>query len=250
MIVGISPQDSLTYWMQLGIKRFNIDEPWHNKNVRCRSQYTPEWVRWVEDQLPADGRLYTSEFYHRACWAGWRHDDQGPTCENPGAHNTINHLIAQYASAVTSKTKLGTNSKYEYLDGYGVITDPRSQWTQLRDQLSGQGKFEHGWVPSLHHSYHIVGWGRYSASTEEMKLIFGHAHNVGANTIFIYVENPDGQYASGVLQNALYAAFQAGGWVEREEEKVQAVFCCTTQTYDPESCELFDLVHLGEFRWV
>jgi hypothetical protein len=250
MIVGISPQDSLTYWMQLGIKRFNIDEPWHNKNVRCRSQYTPEWVRWVEDQLPADGRLYTSEFYHRACWAGWRHDDQGPTCENPGAHNTINHLIAQYASAVTSKTKLGTNSKWEYLDGYGVITDPRSQWTQLRDQLSGQGKFEHGWVPSLHHSYHIVGWGRYSASTEEMKLIFGHAHNVGANTIFIYVENPDGQYASGVLQNALYAAFQAGGWVEREEEKVQAVFCCTTQTYDPESCELFDLVHLGEFRWV
>lgn len=83
-----------------------------------------------------------------------------------------------------------------------------------------------------------------------MQLIWGHATNVDANTVFIYVEVPDFQYSPDVLEDALRAAFQAGGWVEREEEKVQAVFCCTTPTYDPDSCELLELVQLGEFRWV
>lgn len=63
-----------------------------------------------------------------------------------------------------------------------------------------------------------------------MRLIFGHANNIAANTVFIYVENPNGQYAADVLDNALYAVYQAGGWVDQEEEKVQAVFCCTTPT--------------------
>ncbi|MBM4170197.1 MAG: hypothetical protein FJ215_13730 [Ignavibacteria bacterium] len=238
MIANMGPPiENLTPLLQAGLKRFNIDEPWHKKAMG----FTPEFVAQVDAQLPADGKLYTSEYYSRACWAGWHGE---------GAHNTVNHLIAEYSPLVSSKTKFGMHSKWEYLDGYGVVTDPRPQWTQLRDQLAGQSKFEHGWVPTLHTSYHIVGWGHYQASLEEMQLIFGHANNVGANTIFIYVEVPGGAYDSGVLDNALRAAYEAGGWVEREEEKVQPVFCCTTPTYDPDSCELFEIQRLGEFRWV
>lgn len=165
MITGMGPPiGNLAPWLQAGIKRFNVDEPWHNKNVRCRTEYSPQWLRLAEDQLPADGKLYTSEYYHKACWWGQRHDDQGSTCEEPGAHNTISHLIAEYASVVTSKTKLATHSKWEYLDGYGVVTDPRPQWTQLRDQLSGQGKFEHGWVATVKHVFYIL-WMEKGKST-------------------------------------------------------------------------------------
>lgn len=253
MITGMGPPiNNLTPWLEAGIKRFNVDEPWHHKNVRCHTEYTPQWFKSVEDQLPADGKLYTSEFYHEACyWGRFRnHEDQGSTCESPGAHNTINHLIAQYASIVTSKTKLGTHSKWEYLDGFGVVTDPRGQWTQMRDQLAGQNKFEHGVVPTLHQSIHLIGWGRYTASFEEMHLIFGHANSLGANTIFIYVENTNGQYELSVLDNALHAAHYAGGWVDRQEERVHAVFCCETPTYDPDGCQFLELIPQGEFRWV
>ncbi len=234
MIVGISPQDSLTYWTQLGIKRFNIDEPWHNN-------FGYEFVEQLDAQLPADGKLYVSEYHHEAC--AWGHDGLG-------SHNAINRLINDYAPLVSSKTKFGTHSKWEYFDGIGRITDPRYQWTQLRDALAGQGKFEHGWVATVKNVGYLVGWARQRASIEDMQLIWGHANNIAANTVLIYVEGPDYQYYPDVLEDALRAAFQAGGWVEREEEKVQAVFCCTTQTYDPESCELLEIRRLGEFRWV
>lgn len=80
-------------------------------------------------------------------------------------------------------------------------------------------------------------------------MIFGHANNIAANTVFIYVENPNGQYAADVLDNALYAVYQAGGWVDQEEESVQAVYCCATRIFD-ESCELLEIERLGQFRWV
>lgn len=82
-----------------------------------------------------------------------------------------------------------------------------------------------------------------------MRLIFGHANNVGANTVFSYVENPGGQYAPDVLENLLHSAYLAGGWVEREEETAEPVFCCPTKIFD-DSCELLEIVRLGVFRWV
>lgn len=183
--MGGSDIANLTPLLAAGIKRFNIDEPWHK---RC----APGFVSQVDALLPPDGKLYTSEYYSRSCWSGLDHGQLG----GPNmAHNTINHLIAEYSPVVSGKTKLGAHSKWEYVDGFGVWTNPRSHWTQLRDQLAGQGKFEHGWVQTIKTAYHIIGWGHYRASNEEMRLLFGHATNVGANTVFSYVENPGGQYA-------------------------------------------------------
>jgi hypothetical protein len=219
------PVGNLTPWLQAGIKRFDSDEPWHHN-------WLPAYVDQVDDQVPGDGKLYVSEYHH------WR------------AGDGVTPLIYNYAPLVSAKTKFGTHSQWEYLVGDGVVTDPRDQWTQLKNALVGQGKFEHGWVRTKKTILYLYTEYPEPATIEEMQLIWGHANNVGANTVFIEVEGIDGHYYPNILDNALYAAFQAGGWVDREEEKVQAVYCCTTPTYQPDSCELLELLHLGEFRWV
>ncbi len=197
----------------------------------------------INFRLSIGRSIFIAEYNYWSCRQGWHAG---------GAHNAVDNLITMYSPSVSLKTKLGTHSKWEYLDGYGVITDPRPQWTQLRDHLAGQGKFEHGWVPTLHTAYHIIGWGHYQASVEDMQLIFGHANNVGANTIFIYVEVPGGDYAPHVLDNALLATYRAGGWVEMEQQKTQAVYCCTQPVVEPtpEFCELFEIQYFNEFRWI
>ena len=231
MIVGINPSTNLSLLFQDGIKRFDVDEPWHHQQ-HGDPGWGPGFVDQVDAQLPADGKLYVSEYYH------WQ------------AGDVITPLINDYAPLVSTKTKFGTHSQWEYFEGMGTLTDPRSQWTQLKNALAGQGKFEHGWVRTIKTIIYLFGSRAEPAAIEEMQLIWGHANNVGANTMFIMVEGTDHQYYPYILDNALYAGFQAGSWVEREEEKVQAVFCCTTPTYEPDSCELLEIIHLGEFRWV
>ncbi len=54
MIANMCPPiENLTPLLQAGLKRFNIDEPWHK-------QFFPDFVAQVDAQLPADGKLYTS----------------------------------------------------------------------------------------------------------------------------------------------------------------------------------------------
>jgi hypothetical protein len=125
MIAGMSPPISnLTPWLDANIKRFNVDEPtsWH-KN------FGYEFIDQVDAQLPADGKLYVSEYYHKSCyWFGAGH-------ENTSArHDAVSNLVSQYAPLVSTKTKFGTHSKWEVADfpwGTDTVTDPRDQWTHI-----------------------------------------------------------------------------------------------------------------------
>jgi hypothetical protein len=225
MIIGVSKDSNLTPLVQAGLKRFSLDEP-------VRNGATHEQVSALDTAVPTDGRLYLSEINQ------WMDDDR------------VSAMLSIYAPYVSSKSKFGTHTKWEDLDGYGNVTDPRPQWTQIKNDVGSEGKFEHGTVKTIKEVFYIWGSSIQLATTNEMQLIWGHANNLGANTIFIYVEGSDIQYHSDVLNNALNAGFQAGGWLEREEEEITAVYCCTTQSYDPESCTLLEILHPGNFRWV
>lgn len=154
MIAGITPGSNLAEWFQTGVKRFYIDEPnpWHRS-------FGYEFVSQVDAQLPVDGKLYVSEYHHESCAWG----------EHGGAaHNAIEHLLSDYSPRVSTRTKLGTHSKWEVADypwGTDTVTDPRYQWTQLKNALAGEGKFEFGWVPTLKNHYfedfpRVIQWNR------------------------------------------------------------------------------------------
>jgi hypothetical protein len=236
MIGSMHPPISiLTDFLQAGIKRFNIDEP-----VTCHKNYGTGFVDSVDAGLAADCKLYVSDYLIVGC----------STFQHCGViHNAISSLISDYAPLVSSKTKFGTHSQWEEMDGVGTLIDPRDQWTQLKNALAGQGKFEHGWVRTIKGVYYIAGYYEQLATSEQMQLIWGHANNVGANTMFVYAEGTDHLFYSNVLDNVLSAGWQVGSWLDREEESVQAQYCCTTPQYEPDSCTFIGLIHSGQFRW-
>jgi hypothetical protein len=69
-----------------------------------------------------------------------------------------------------------------------------------------------------------------------MNLLFGHANNIGLNKLRIYVQDDYGLPDRRV--DILCESARNNAWLRKFVKEVQQTWCCTTQTYNPDSCSL------------
>jgi hypothetical protein len=112
-----------------------------------------------------------------------------------------------------------------YVDHYdGGGDDQRPSWTRLKSVYGS--KFDRVWISS-------------TADYDEYADLLGHASNLGINTVFFY--------ADGGSQQQLdhFCTAGCGGWLRKFVQEVDQTWCCTTTTYNPETCELTGVYPTG-----
>jgi hypothetical protein len=118
--------------------------------------------------------------------------------------------------------------------------DPRVQWTYLRQELGEN--FNFAWIRL-----------RSEQSGQEIGLLFGHAANMGGINRLLWGFWPgDPGWPWGIdhrLDSGSTTAW-AAGWLQRFEREREDKWCCPTQLFDPEECELDSSTFTGQERWV
>lgn len=124
----------------------------------------------------------------------------------------------------------------------GVIfgSDPRDQWTYLRNELGSL--FNFAWIRL-----------RSNQSDYEIGLLFGHANNLGGIERLFYGFWPgEPGWPSGPDHRVERASVQAhtAGWLQRLQREREDKYCCLTQIFDPETCYLESSRYTGNERWL
>lgn len=86
-------------------------------------------------------------------------------------------------------------------------------------------------------------WIKTREPVDRMNLLFGHANNIGLSKLRIYVEDSFGLPDRRV--DILCDTAWHNGWLRKFVKQIQQTWCCTTQTYDPESCYLESTTETG-----
>lgn len=202
LIVGLVPigwSNDVDLPLQQDVNQFYIDEP-ISKGLQnfYRDARTTIYAR--------GGSLITSDW----------DSEYGSLCTTSGFPQLSQ--LTSLARETQPYQSFGCNSSFD--DTTCGVDDPRDQWTWL----SGYGAlFNWAWIKTRE-------------TYERMDLLFGHANNLGLNKLHIYVEDEYGLPDRRV--DVLCDAAWAKGWLRKFVREIEQKWCCPTQTFDDEACEL------------
>ncbi len=199
-----------------GVNRFYIDEP----VSRARQNMVRDAVPYITSN---GGQLTLSEWYHGTGayinWYIW------------GGRGYIGEMV-DFALSLNPSPYVSCHTHFDHT-WLGTV-DPRDQWTYLYNR-----------VPNLFKS----AWIKTRQTPSEMGQLFVHANIVGLNQIILYPFDSDGTTYIGKIDLAAGQAWNAG-WLERFQRERTDKWCCPTQTFHPDECDLDSWDYTGQERWV
>jgi len=83
-------------------------------------------------------------------------------------------------------------------------------------------------------------WISSTADNGEYANLIGHASNLGINIIFFF-----GQYGTQQQLESFCDYERGWGWQRKFVQEVLQMWCCTTTTYNPETCEMNSVTPTG-----
>jgi hypothetical protein len=208
LIIGISPigwSQAVDQALSKGVTQFYIDEPYGQE----------AYYRDARNYIYARGGVLTS--------SDW--DTQWGTLCLPSGFPRLQNL-KNLAREVAPYQNIGCNSSFE--DSACGVDDPRNQWTWLKNNSGGLFNFA---------------WIKTREPVDRMNLLFGHANNIGLSKLRIYVEDSYGLPDRRV--DVLCDTAWRNGWLRKFVKEIRQTWCCTTQTYDPETCYLESMTETG-----
>ncbi|MDP2886820.1 MAG: hypothetical protein Q8P51_17575 [Ignavibacteria bacterium] len=208
LIVGIGNMgwsDAVDLALSKGATKFYIDEPYGQEG----------FYRDARGYIYARGGVLTS--------SDW--DTQyGPLCIASGFPRLQN--LRNLALEVAPYQNIGCNTSFT--DSLCGVDDPRNQWTWLKNNSGGL--FDFAWIKTRE-------------NVDRMNLLFGHANNIGLTKLRIYVEDSYGLPDRRV--DVLCDTAWHNGWLRKFVKEILQTWCCTTQTYNPDSCYLESMTETG-----
>jgi hypothetical protein len=216
--------------ISLGIRLFYVDEPIQNygkmyppyptQDLRWDSQYWDPLKNWVQTlaqyiQNKGVGATLSMSESNFDPTSNWRIE-----------------YLANLVLGTNPNPFAGCHTHFEDHPWPVPDIDPRPQWDLLRSRVGSLFNFA---------------WIKTRQTPTEMGLLFGHANNLGGISKIIYW--PANDRENDRVDLASDQGWRSA-WLQRLEKEREDRYCCPTQTYDPEVCELESSVFTGNQRWV
>jgi hypothetical protein len=106
----------------------------------------------------------------------------------------------------------------DFVTSSSYTGDQRDDWSTFRNRYGS--KFDRVWISSTEDD------GDYAN-------LLGHANNLGINTVFFYGDGGTQQQLNSFCEYA-----RGSGWLRKFVQEVLQMWCCTTTTWNPGTCEL------------